>query len=65
MGEGQGGMIWGTGIETYIISHVKRTASTGLMHETGCLGLVHWDDPDGWYREGAGNGVQDAEHVHA
>ena len=18
------------------------------MHETGCLGLVHWDDPEGW-----------------
>ena len=65
MGEGQGGMIWGNGIETYIISHVKRTASTGLMHDTGCLELVHWDDPEGWYREGAGNGVQDAEHVHA
>ena len=22
------------------------------MHETGCLGLVHWDDPEGWYGEG-------------
>ena len=19
------------------------------MHDTGCLGLVHWDDPEGWY----------------
>ena len=19
---------------------------------TGCLGLVHWDDPEGWYGEG-------------
>ena len=18
------------------------------MHDTGCLGLVHWDDPEGW-----------------
>ena len=22
------------------------------MHDTGCLGLVHWDGPEGWYREG-------------
>ena len=24
------------------------------MHNTGCLGLVHWDDPEGWYGEGGG-----------
>ena len=34
------------------------------MHDTGCLGLVHWDDPEGWYRKGGGRGVQDAEHVY-
>ena len=28
------------------------------------LGLVHWDDPEGWYWEGSGRGVQDGEHVH-
>ena len=21
------------------------------MHDTGCLGLVHWDDPEGWSGE--------------
>ena len=21
------------------------------MHDTGCLGLVHWGDPEGWYGE--------------
>jgi len=26
------------------------------MQDTGCLGLVHWDDPEGWYREGGGRG---------
>ena len=26
---------------------MKRVASPGLMHDTGCLGLVHWDDPEG------------------
>ena len=34
------------------------------MHDTGCSGLVHWDDPEGWYREGGGSGVQDGEHVY-
>ena len=46
--EGEGGMIWENGIETYKLSHVKRITSPGLMHDTGCLGLVHWDDPEGW-----------------
>ena len=31
------------------ISCMKRGASPGSMHNTGCLGLVHWDDPEGWY----------------
>jgi len=34
------------------------------MHETGCSGLVHWIDPEGWYGEGGGSGVQDGEHVY-
>ena len=33
------------------------------MHDTGCLGLVHWDDPEGWYGEGGGRRVQDGEHM--
>ena len=41
-------MIWENGIETCIISYVKQIASLGSMHETGCSGLVHWDDPEGW-----------------
>ena len=32
------------------------------MHDTGCLGLVHWDDPEGWYGEGGGR--RDGEHVY-
>ena len=35
-----------------------------VMQDTGCLGLVHWDDPEGWYGEGGGRGVQDVEHVY-
>ena len=34
------------------------------MQETGCLGLVYWDDPEGGYGEGGGRGVQDWEHVY-
>ena len=34
-----------------------------LMFNTGCLGLVHWDDLEGGYREGGGRGVQDGEHM--
>ena len=64
MGEEEGGMIWENGIETCIISYMKRIASPGLMHDTGCLGLVHWDGSEGWYRKGDGRGIQDWEHVY-
>ena len=63
MGEGESGMIWENGIETCIISYVKRIASPGLMHDRR-LGLVHWDDPEGWDGEGGGRGVQDGEHMY-
>ena len=47
--------MWENGIETCILSYVKWTASPGLMYETGCSGLVHWDDPgDGMGREVGG-----------
>ena len=64
MGEGEGGMIWENGIEIRIISYMKRVDIPGLMHNTGCLGLVHWDDPEGWYGEGGGRRVQDGEHMY-
>ena len=56
--EGEGGMIWENGIETCIISYKKRIASLGLMQDTGCLRLVHWDDPERWYGEGSGRGFR-------
>ena len=28
------------------------------------VGLVHWDDPEGWYGEGGGRRVQDGEHMY-
>ena len=64
MGEGKGAMIWENGIETRILSKVVKITSQGSMHETGCSGLVHWDDPEGWDEEGGGRRAQDAEHMY-
>ena len=57
-------MIWENGIKTCVISYKKRITSPGLMQDTGSLGLVHWDDPEGWYGERGGRGIQDWEHVY-
>ena len=54
VGEGEGGEIQENGTETCIISCMKRVASPGSMHNTGCLGLVHWDNPERWYGEEGG-----------
>ena len=45
---------------------MKQITSPGSMHETGCSGLVHWDDPEGWDGEegGRGSSVWGA-HVHS
>ena len=52
VGESEGGMIYEKSIETCILSYVKKIASPGSMHETGCSGPVHGDNPDGWDGEG-------------
>ena len=54
----------GNGIETCIISYVKRNTSPVSMHDAGFSGLVHLDDPEGSYGEGGERGVQDAEHMY-
>ena len=64
VGEGEGGKIWENGIETCKLSYVKRIASPGLMHDTGCSGLVHWDDPEGWDGEGVERGSGWRTQVH-
>ena len=35
-----------------------------FVHGTGCVGLVHWDDPEGGYGEGGRRRVQDGEHMY-
>ena len=64
MGEGDGGMTWENGIETCILSYVKWIASPGMMHDTRCSGLVHWDDPEGRDGKGGGRRVQDGENMY-
>ena len=54
VGEGEGGEIWENSIETCIISCMKRVTSPGSMHDTGCLGLEHWDNPEGMGTEEGG-----------
>ena len=63
VGERAGGMIWENGIEACII-YKKQITIPGLIQDTGCLGLVHWDDSEGWYGEEGGSGGQDGEHVY-
>ena len=62
--EREGGLNWENGIKTCIISYKKRITSPSSMQDTGSLGLVHWDDPEGWYGEGSGRRVQDGEQVY-
>ena len=58
VGEGKGGMIWENGIESCIISYVKRIASPGSMQDARgwCTGMTQ--------KDGTGRGVQDGEHVY-
>ena len=43
---------------------MKEITSPGLMHETGCSGLGHWDEPEGGDGEGGGRELQDGEHMY-
>ena len=52
---------WGRGVGRFGRMALKH-ASPGSMHDTGCLGLVHWDDPMGGFGVGGGRRVQDGEH---
>ena len=64
VGEDEGGMIWENSIETCILPYKKQIASPGSMHEIGHLGLVHWDNPEGWEGKGGGRGFQDVGHMY-
>ena len=53
-GEGEGGVIWESGIETCILSCKNRITSPCPMQDTACLGLVHRDAPEGCCTDGGG-----------
>ena len=46
------------------INNDSGTSWTEKWMSPGCLGLLHWDDPEGWYGEGGGRRVQDGEHMY-
>ena len=54
--DGLGEWHWNMCIITF-----KTDRQSRLMHETGCSGLVHWDDPEGWDGEG---GSERGTHAH-
>ena len=47
-----------------VLAYVKCVSSPVSTHGTGCSGLVHWDDPEGWNEVRGGRGVQDGEHMY-
>ena len=63
VGEGGGGMISENSIETCILPYVKQMTSPSLMHETA-IKPVHWDNPEGWDREGGEREDRDAGHMY-
>ena len=46
--------------------YIKQISSNlkGEVNDTGCLGLVHRDDPEGWEGEGGRSGVLEREHMY-
>ena len=56
VGEGEGGMIWESSIETCVLPHVKQITSASSMHETGHSKPVPWEHPEGQDGEGYGKG---------
>ena len=58
VGEGEGGEIWENSIETLYNIMYGRVASPGSMHNTGCLRLLHWDNPEGGEGREEGRGFR-------
>ena len=52
-------------IEPGLVIHFTYNLHVSPMHDTGCSGLVHWDDPERWDGEGGGRGGSGwGTHVH-
>ena len=50
--------------EEPLIAATRESLHAATKIQTGCLGLVHWDDPEGWNGEGGRRRVQDGEHMY-
>ena len=48
----------------HVYYHMWNRSPVYLMYLTGCSGLVHWDDPEGWDGEGGAREGQDGEHMY-
>ena len=48
------------------VGRISSLGSTYIQYHVlnRCLGIVHWDDPGGWYGEGGGSGVQNGELMY-
>ena len=62
-GEGEGGMNWESGIETYTLPYVKLIASGNLLYYAGSSKLVLCDSLEGWDRVGGGREVQEGGDI--
>ena len=51
-------------LKSELLAEVSLKQEPGSMHETGCSGQIHWDDPEdwddpeGWDGEGGGRGFR-------
>ena len=47
--------------------HSSASGRLGCFHVLAIINsaTMNWDEPEGWYREGGGRGVQDGEHVYS
>ena len=63
MGEGEGGDDLREQHRNMYIINCEIDLQSTLDAWDKCLGMVHWDDPEGWDGEGGGRGVQDGEHM--
>ena len=61
VGEGEGGMFWEQHWNMYIKGETDHQPRLDAWDK--CLGLVHWEDQEGWGGEGGGRGDWDGEYM--
>ena len=56
--------IWNKFFEYQRKKKKERKRNMKHMGQLKGNGILYWNDPEGWYGEGGGSGVQDWEHVY-